>query len=854
MVYMRNFIAAVLLSLLVLLSVSPLTATNGETDGVQAGGTGVAGSETTGMDQKTIAEVNYEGVFQHDVSSIRNVVETEEGEPFSYEQLNQDLHALYSLDLFDDIQVDVEEAEEGEGLIVTFLFTEHPTIREIIIRGNRKVRDRVIKDTILLRENAVFRRMNALADLQSIEELYEEKGRPDTTITYRVVPVVREDPETGTMVRKVDVVFEVEESRKLVVLSISFSGNEAIDSDRLTRTMETRRRGDWFNPGYFSETEFELDKSKIEGLYANEGYVDAQVVKVDRDVSLNERKRRHEMDLVIYIEEGDRYTFGGVDITGNKIFTEEEMYEQIQLDEGDVYDQGAWERSVQGVRDLLASNGYIYFDMGLDESKDEEQDVISYDLFVREGSKAHVENIYITGNDKTKDFVIERELQINEGEIFSSSKIQRSREKLFALQYFSTVGVDVKPGSELGLVDLIFDVEEQKTGLFSFGLTYSTAGYGISFFEEVSARNFLGRGLRLYERVSIGFTSQQVEVGLDEPWLFGTPTSAGFTLSYSRTEYGEATGDDVYTYNDGQTAVTPDGEIEIPDGAVYDPVDDVIDYTNAETMDYVNTNYKAALRLGRRFGGDYGVNSELAFSVFRNRSGSGDVPFEENLRDQFEQGYPWLWKNYLSITGYRDTRDIPWFATRGSYLSQNIKFYGGFLGGYSKFIELNTDANINVETFGKWVLSARLNFGFIVPNFGESLVIDDSDYLRIDTWNEGRGWQHPSQFQSLYAERGRAEFNMSIEYRYPVVERFLWLLTFFDISGLYDTPEDFSLDAKDLYYSFGFGASVVIPGFPIRLYLARRFAYDETLDRYQFAGGQRLFEDWDFVFAVGGFF
>jgi len=156
--------------------------------------------------------------------------------------------------------------------------------------------------------------------------------------------------------------------------------------------------------------------------------------------------------------------------------------------------------------------------------------------------------------------------------------------------------------------------------------------------------------------------------------------------------------------------------------------------------------------------------------------------------------------------------------------------------------------NFNARTFWKFVLSTRLNLGFIFPWLGEELTIDDSDYLRVDGMNEGRGWQNLSQL------RGRAEINFSIEHRFPIEERFLWGLTFFDISCLYATPEDLRINFQDYYYSFGVGMSFVIPGFPIRLYLARRFNYNDATDNWEFAGSQKLFRDWDFVFAVAGFF
>ncbi len=801
---------------------------------------------------KKIVDVRYEGILQNDLLSVKNVVKTKARSPLSMHTLDEDIKALYNLELFKNITVDV--VEQGEGVVVTFQFEELPTVNEIIIRGNKKVSDRSIKDAILLKKDSVFREIDAEKDIQNIIDLYTDKGRPNSRVTYEVKNVKKKKKKTE--INKVDLVFTVKEARKLVVQSLQFSGVSVVKESGLRKVMKTKQRGYWFSQGFFKDTDFELDRNKILEYYADRGYIDSSIVKVDKDTIRNVKKKRDELFITIYISEGKQYKFDGVTISGNKIFTDDELYPLITLNKGDVFNKSKWEASIQGIRNLLAENGYIYFAMDIDENKDTTNHIISYAIHLTENSKAHVENIFITGNKKTKDFVIERELEIKEGEIFNAKKIQRSREKLYNLQYFSAVNIDVKPGTELGLVDLIFDVEEQRTGLFSFGMSYSTSGYGISLFEEVSAKNFLGRGLKLHEKVNIGFVQQSIEFGLDEPWLLNTPTSAGVTFSWSRTEYGTRSGDFVYTWNpdnpnyDHNGYELPDGVVEIDNGdGTY-----TLDYTDAVSMDYVNSTYKVAFRLGRRFYRYYGLNSELGFSVFRNYSDSDLVPFEEGLRDQYYDGYPWNWKNYLSLTGYRDTRDLSYFATRGTYISQNIAFYGGFLGGYSDFIRLSTDMNVNVKTIGKFVLSSRLNFGFIVPYFGLPLSIDDSDYLRIDTWNEGRGWQHPSQFGSLYSLRGRAELNFSLEYRYPIEERILWALTFFDISDLYDTPGDFSINFKDFYYSFGLGLSVVIPGFPIRLYLARRFKYDKTLGKLQFANSQSFFRDWDFVLAIAGFF
>jgi len=795
----------------------------------------------TNFEERKIVELRFKGLIQNDEITVKSVINTKVRSLYSQKTIDNDIKALYNLDLFDDIKVDV--TEKDDGVIVTFIFKELLTIWEINIKGNKKVSDRTIKDEIFIKKGSVFKENDIYEDIQRIKKLYEDKGFPQAEVEFNSKPTKAKDKKTGEKINSVDLTFTIKEGKRLIINTLNFSGVKVVKEEKLKRLMKTRERGYIFSAGFFKENQFELDKREIMRYYGQKGYIDAEIIKIDKKVIKNEKKNRDEMYLTLYIREGKQYVFGGLDISGNKIFTNDEIYSLVKSKKNEVFNKTQLEADIQAIRNLLAENGFIYYSMDIKEKKDEINHVISYSIDIVENTKAHIEHIFITGNKKTKDFVIRREIDIREGEIFNAKKIQRSREKLYNLQYFSAVNVDLKPGSELGLADLIFNVEEQRTGLFSFGLSYSTAGYGVSLFEEVSANNFLGKGIKLHEKVNVGFTNQSVEAGIDEPWLFNTPTSAGFTLSWSRTEYDE----DDYVYVDNNEDNIPDGTSVNADGS--------LDYSKAQTMNYVNSNYKTALRFGRRFAKYYGLNSEIAFSVFQNNPETDDRPYDISLQDQFEDKWPWYWKNYLSLTAYRDTRDSIIFATKGTYLSQNITFYGGPLGGYSNFIKLNTEMNANTGTFWKFVLSGRLNFGFIYPFLGKDLTVDDSDYIRIDCMNEGRGWQNSStQWGDLYSIRGKSELNFSLEHRFPIEERILWGLTFFDISNIYSKPEDFKIDFKDFYYSFGLGISFVIPGFPIRLYLTKRFKYDKDLNKMQFANSQKLLKDWDFVFAVAGFF
>jgi outer membrane protein insertion porin family len=193
-------------------------------------------SASSKYEGKEIADIQYEGLFKNDVFEIKGVISTKKGENLDLKTLDEDLKSLYNLDLFKDISIDVEESEKG--LIITYIFVELPYVREIKINGNKKVKDRAIKDKILLKKDSVFRESELLIDVDSIRLLYEEKGRPDSEVSYEVKDVKEKDKKSGETYNAVDVIFKIKESRKIVIKTLSFSGVKVVSEKALRRTIE----------------------------------------------------------------------------------------------------------------------------------------------------------------------------------------------------------------------------------------------------------------------------------------------------------------------------------------------------------------------------------------------------------------------------------------------------------------------------------------------------------------------------------------------------------------------------------------------------------------------------------------
>ena len=243
-----------------------------------------------GYEEKKILEIHFEGLIQTDVLSVKSVINTKVKSDFSYKTINDDIKALYNLELFDDINVDV--VEKDDGLSVTYIFSELPTIRDVIFRGNIRVRKIALKDRVLLKKGLVFREQDVPGELREIITLYEEKGFPGTTVSYEIRKATEKDKKTKKRKDVVDVIFIIKESGKVIIKSVNFSGiSNPAEEIQIKNMIKTRRRGYLFSAGYLKEDQLELDKREILRYYSTKGYIDAVIVKVDRSVEWNKRRK-----------------------------------------------------------------------------------------------------------------------------------------------------------------------------------------------------------------------------------------------------------------------------------------------------------------------------------------------------------------------------------------------------------------------------------------------------------------------------------------------------------------------------------------------------------------------------------
>ena len=231
-----------------------------------------------------------------------------------------------------------------------------------------------------------------------------------------------------------------------------------------------------FQSGAFQESKLEESKKAIVDYYQSKGFVDAKILDVFKEYEKDASTGKNWLILIFAMSEGRQWKYGGMTFSGNLVFSADKLKNLVTLKQGSVLNYKKLLQDKQKIDDLYYESGYIYNQISLDEQRDENAGSISYSVSVVERDRAHIESLSFKGNDKTKEFVIAREVPLEAGDIFSKTKILDGMRNLYNLQYFSTVEPEIHQGSAENLMDLVLNVEEMSTADIQFGVTLSGLG------------------------------------------------------------------------------------------------------------------------------------------------------------------------------------------------------------------------------------------------------------------------------------------------------------------------------------------------------------------------------------------
>jgi outer membrane protein insertion porin family len=454
---------------------------------------------------------------------IRGAIKSREGGPFSVEKVREDLRSIFDLGYFTDVQVDIKSTPQGKEVI--FIVAEKPSIKDIVIKGNQKVKLDDIREKMTLKTRTILNLEKVKEDSEQIRKLYFSKGYYGVKVEYKVDYL-----ETNEAV----VTFTVSEGPKGHIDQIVFKGNKNIESSQLRKLMTTKKRtilSIITKTGTLDEDALKNDVQLLTAYYFDHGYLDAKISEPKLDLS-NPKTIRIEIDIV----EGPQYHLAKIDFKGDLLTTKEALFKVLKLKRGAVYSNTAIRREVNALTEQFANQGYAYVEINPETAVDSQNHLVDLTFEIEKKKSVAYERIQVVGNTKTRDKVIRRELQVAEGELYNATKMNKSRDRLKRTGYFKEVEFTTSRGSADDKINLEIKTEEAPTGSISFGIGYSTLESVVGS-ATISERNLFGLGYQAALRFALGAETQNFRLGITDPYFLGYPFSAGTDLYYEKIEY-----------------------------------------------------------------------------------------------------------------------------------------------------------------------------------------------------------------------------------------------------------------------------------------------------------------------------
>ena len=717
-----------------------------------------------------VSKIEIQGLKRIEEGAIKAKISQKIGEPVSEDKISEDIKAIFKMGYFDDVKVEIEPFEGGVKLI--YDVKEKPTIVKIDFQGNKEIEDSKLKEKITITPGSIADSVLIQDNALKLKNYYEEEGY----WLANVVPVIKRYSAND-----VSLTYQIDEGPKIKIKKIIIEGNHHISSSKIKKVMETK---EWWlfsflsSSGYFKKAQMNTDVEKIKNLYFDNGYIKAAVA--EPEISVDREKKA--MTITIRVSEGDQYRVSSVDFTGNKKYDNAAIQKLITIKPESVFDKSKLEKDIQAISSLYSDNGYALVSVTPDLVPDEKNRTVHITLNISEGDKYRIGRIEVSGNTKTRDKVIRREIRFDEGDIFSSSKLKRTYERLNNLNYFETIDIVPKPKYEEKVVDLDVRVKERPTGFLSIGGGYSSVDKFIATV-DLTQGNLFGKGQYLKLKGELGGTSSLYEISFRDPWFLDKPIALSTGIYKTTREY--------------------------------------IEYNKKAFGFFVGLGKD----LSEYWRGDVSYNFERA-TISDITVGASPIIFDQEGTKSTSSITP-------TIT--RDTRDNYLDPSRGSRNSLSATFAG--LGGDNSFIKGSVDSGWYFP-LGPTTIMLRGRFGYAKGLFDKTLPLYERFYVGGIYTVRGLGFGEAGPKDPATGDPigGTTQLIFNTEYIFPILpEMRLKGVAFFDAGNSYEDFNNFGY----LRYTTGTGLRWISPIGPIRIEWGYNLAKKpgESSSKFEFAFG-----------------
>ncbi|TBW38486.1 outer membrane protein assembly factor BamA [Siculibacillus lacustris] len=602
------------------------------------------------------------------------------------------LKALYATNLFSDVKI----ASEGGTLVITVV--EAPQINKVVFEGNKRLTDEQLGSVIQIKSRGFMSKASVQSDVQRLLEAYRRNGRYRAQVEAKVISLAD---------NRVNLVYEIDEGDKTAVTRIGFVGNHAYSAGRLRDVVKTRETGllGWLrSTDTYDPERLQSDQDLIRKFYMKNGYADFRIVSATADLD----RERNVFFVSFTIDEGDQYSFGDIDVqTSLAGLDQAKLARVVGTKSGNTYSSDDVEKTMEALTYEATQAGYAFATVRPRAVRDYATHKISITYYVEEGARVYVERINVRGNDRTRDYVVRREMDMSEGDAYNKALVSKAERRLNRLGYFKSVKLNTEQGSSPDRVVVNIDVEEQSTGEIGFGAGYSTTD-GVLGDVSFSEKNFLGRGQFIKASVQLGQKQRGWGFSFTEPYFLGYRISAGFDVYQKQ-----------YLEND---------------------------YRNYEQRDTGGTlRFGLPITENLTFGVNYTINDQRiklnATQANDNYSdGEASLAYKRYVCPSYQPGNSaacgnWSRTRLTSAPGYSlvyNSLDSLQFPRDGAYAKFTQEFAGA--GGDARFVRTTFDARYYREIWADWGIigMARVKGGNIT-GIGESVELFDNFFLGGET-------------------------------------------------------------------------------------------------------------------------
>lgn len=711
----------------------------------------------------TVRQIEVEGTRRVDPASIRTRIYTQIGQSVDAQRLSDDIKRIFRLGYFKDVQA-LRRPHASGGITLVFTVTERPTVLDIRYElDGTAVAQEEVEKVVDLQKYAILDEAAIQSNLSKIADLYIEEGHFLAETSYSL-----EATDGGDVI----VTLHVREGEAVQVRSIEFVGNAELTGAELKEIIQTGEGG-YFSfmsgAGQFNRSFFDADVQRIQYFYLTKGFVQ---IKVDPPlVTLAPDKRS--MTLLIRVHEGPRYEISEIDVDmvdDEWLVEREELLKRTAFKKGDVFDYGIMQKDVQRLGDVFRDKGYANATVTSGHDLDPENKRISLTYTVQKGGLVYFNRIEVRGNRGTRDKVVRRELKIHEGELYSASGLQRSRQRVGMLGFFESVELTPRPTQRSDRMNVDIDIKERSTGQFQVGAGFSSFESFIMQ-AQISKQNFLGRGQTLSTQATLSNLRQLFSLSFYEPYFLDSRVTFAF---------------DMFNYQENLT-----------------------DFTRLRTGGTVSFGY--------RLSDDWLFNSTYTLENVDAELINSAIPLDVASQSG-------LTSSVRGTLTY-DTRDNRLFPSRGNYTTLSAEIADGALGSENDFRRFVGRTRFYMPLWKGLVFKTNTTMGYVTGP--EATPIPLFERFFVGGIFTIRGFSRNSIGERLYiAENpddslkpftigGTREFIQNVELEIPVFpEVGIRGVVFFDAGNAWGDPDN--VDLLQLHTSTGLGFRWQSPVGPLR--------------------------------------